>query len=333
MIASSLRLRFALGAMATFLLGATIARAEFHVAEPRVDIGEVKSGAPLAHEYAFTNTGSESLEIDEVLVSCGCQKPDFESRPYKPGESGKLRIEVNTLTQGAGPHAWRTTVRYRHGSEKHEQELLLTGTVVAEILVEPPQLVVFTDHAISHELRLIDQRTKALTITAVRTTSPKLTAQVTGEARDAQGHLTRDIRLDVGPDFPDGRYEETLSIYTDDPLYRHLKIPVTIAKRASQRFTALPNAVTLTASRGQPIPAKIVLIRDGNNEAVEIDRLTPSDPAIGCTWARGPGSNATLRISVDRARLQGDTLSGSVEVTISKPAADTITIPVTVTTP
>src|SRR5262245_58493955 len=100
MIASSFRLRIALGAVATFLLAAKIARAEFHVAEPRVDLGEVKSGAPLAHEYVFTNTGPETLEIEEVRVSCGCLKPGLESHSYKPGERGKLRIEVNTLTQG-----------------------------------------------------------------------------------------------------------------------------------------------------------------------------------------------------------------------------------------
>jgi len=332
MFASSLRMRIALAALTTVSLELPIARADLRFAKPRAEVGEVKSGAPLTYDYTFTNTGPETLEIDEVRVSCGCQKPQLESRSYKAGEGGKLRIEVNTLTQGIGPHAWRTTVRYRQGSETREEELLLSGTVVAEIVVEPPELAIFTNHAIGHELRLIDKRTKSFTITAVEATSPKLTAKVAGEARDDRGRLSRTISLDVASDFPEGRHEETLSVYTDDPLYRHLKIPVIINMRPRQRSAALPNTVTFTAPSGQPMPSKIVVIRDRDGGGVEIERLTPSHPAIGCTWARGPGANATLRITVDRARLQGNDLHGNLEVKIAKPAAEIVTIPVTVTT-
>jgi len=317
--------------VSVFLTNAVSLRADLQFKQTTVDVGEVKRGAPLTHEFAFFNTGPESVEILEFQASCGCLRPDLETRLYKPGTGSKLRIEVNTLTQDAGPRSWRTVVRYRQGDTDREMELVLIGTVVAEIALQPPELSVFADHAISHELRLIDLRARPLAIKTVEATSAKLSARVTGEARDAEGHWTRTIRLDVAPDFPDGRHNETLNIYTDDPLYRHLKVPVTITKRPRQRLTALPNAVTLTAPRGQPIPSKIVLIRDTENGAVEIERLMPSDPAIGCTWARGPGSNATLRITVDRELLKSEFLRGSVEVKIGKPAAETVTIPVTVT--
>jgi hypothetical protein len=319
--------------LSAFVASAELVRADLQFKQTTVDVGEAKRGSPLAHEFTFVNSGPESAEIVEIQVSCGCLRPDLEPRVYKPGVGGKLRIEVNTLTQDAGPHSWRTVVRYRQGGAERETALVLTATVVVEIAVQPPQLSVLADQAISHELRLIDLREKTLTITAVQATSPKLSARVIGESRDVQGHLTRTLRLDVAPDFPEGRHEETLNIYTDDSLYRHLKVPVTITKRVRQRFTALPNAVTLTAPRGQPFPSKIVLIRDSENNNVEIERLTPSDPAIGCTWARGPGANATLRITVDRARLQGDCLRANVEVKIAKPATETMTIPVTVGTP
>jgi len=210
--------------------------------------------------------------------------------------------------------------------------LLLSATVAAEIAVEPPELAISADRAITHELRLIDRRARPLTITSVQTTSPKLTAKVIDETRDAQGQLSRTIRLDVVEDFPEGRHAEMLNIYTDDPLYRHLKVPVTITKRSGHRFTVVPDAVTMTTLPGQPIPSKIVLIRAADGGSVEIERTTPSDPAIGCTWARGPGANATIRITVDRARLQGDSLRGKVEVKLAEPVAETVTVSVTVTT-
>jgi len=41
--------------------------------------------------FAFTNTGSEPIEIVEVHTSCGCTVPELEKRTYAPGERGELR--------------------------------------------------------------------------------------------------------------------------------------------------------------------------------------------------------------------------------------------------
>jgi hypothetical protein len=316
-----------------FTVYPTCASAELHFTQPTVDAGETKCGAPLAHEFAFRSTGPEPVEIVEIQASCGCLKPQLEQRFYKTGEGSKLRIEVNTLTQAAGPHSWRTLVRFREGSESHEIALVLTATLVAEIMVQPAEMVIFADHAVSHELRVTDSRANPFTIKAVQSTSPKLRLRLAEEKRNADGGLTRTIRLDVAEDFPEGRHEETVEIFTDDPLYRDLKVPVRIVKRCRQRFTAMPAEVSLTAPRGQPIPSKIVLIRGSEDGSIEIERLTPSNPAIGCTWAHGPGANATLRITVDRTCLTGDGLRGNVQVQISKPVAGTLTIPVSVTMP
>src|SRR5262249_25218092 len=99
------------------------ARADLHCPEPRIDLGEVKSGKPLAHRFAFTNRGTESVEITEIRPSCGCLKPRCDKGAYRPGESGTLLFEVNTLTQPAGPHSWRVLIRYRSGNREGELSL------------------------------------------------------------------------------------------------------------------------------------------------------------------------------------------------------------------
>jgi hypothetical protein len=307
------------------------ARADLQFRQPSVIVGEVKSGARLTRDFAFTNAATQKIEIVELQGSCGCLKPKVEPRVYQPGESGTLHAEINTLTQGAGPHSWNIHVRYRLGDEMHEQTLQLTGQIIAEISVEPSSLTIFADHAITHELLLTDSRPRPLSITSVQATSPKLTPHVTEESRNAQGQLVRHVHLDVAEDFPDGRHEEMLDIYTDDTTYRDLKVPVTIVKRPQQRFTALPAAAELSAPPGKPLPSRIVLIRDSQNETVEIDRITTSDQAIACTWARGPNTMVTLRITVDRSRLHGDSIRGSVEVRVSKSVPEIVTIPVTAT--
>jgi hypothetical protein len=329
---SASRIRIASTVIAFLLLSQTI-RADLEFTEPKADAGTVKSGAPLVREFAFTNRGAASVEIVEIQGSCGCLKPKLERRVYKPGEGDTLRIEVNTLTQGVGPHSWRTVVRYREGDTVREADVTVSGTVVAEIAVEPPQLSIHADRTIAHELRVIDGRGKPFTVTSVQTSSQKLTARVTTEARDDRGRTVRTIQFRVGDDYPAGRRDETLTIYTDDPLYGELKVPVTVVKRVRNRLSTLPESVTLSAPRGQALPSKIVRLRDSRDETVEIERITSSNPAISCTWARGPGTNVTLRVTVDRAKLAGDSLRSSVEVHLLKPAAETVVIPVTVTTP
>jgi hypothetical protein len=307
---------------------AAFLRADLHFAANRVEIGEVKCGAPLAHEFTFTNEGPENVAITEVQVSCGCLRPRLEQRTYKPGEGGTLRIEVNTLTQVAGPHVWRAAIRYRKGSEECDTAVVVSGRVVAEITVEPPELVIFADHAISHELRLTDRRQKSLTITKTETTSPAIKARLTAETRDAQGRAMRTIRLDVAENFPEGRFQETLHIETDDPLYRNLKVPVTVVKRSQQPVTAMPASVEVIVRRGQAIPSRIVRLSAKDAKAIEIDRITTSDPAIRCSWARGPGMQATLRIVIDRTQVQAGGIRGTIEVHISQPMPETLILPI-----
>src|SRR5436190_10300323 len=41
-------------------------------AEPRYDFGKVDSATMVKHEYIFTNTGNQTLEVTNVQPGCGC---------------------------------------------------------------------------------------------------------------------------------------------------------------------------------------------------------------------------------------------------------------------
>src|SRR5205807_1418051 len=119
--------------------------------------------------------------------------------------------------------------------------------------------------------------------------------------RDNKDRLVCKIAVEPAPDCPEGRHEEAVVLYTSDPEYRDLTVPVTIVKRSRQRLSAAPREVTLTAAPGQPLPARIVQLRDPRDQPVLIETVTADDPAITCRWAPGPGNAATLRIRVDHA--------------------------------
>jgi hypothetical protein len=207
-------------------------RADLHFQQPAADAGEVRGGAVLVHRFAFKNTGLQAIEITGVQSGCGCLTPKIEKRVYAAGEEGSLALEVNTLNQAGGAHDWRVEVGWRAGRNENAVTLHLKARVVADMVVQPAALTIFANGAVNHEILVIDRRPQALTVTAARTSSSLLKAQVHGTERDAGGHQVWRIRLDVAGDCPTGRHDEYLVIDTSDPGYRDLKVPVTIIKRA-----------------------------------------------------------------------------------------------------
>lgn len=318
----------ALGVPMLLLLRTALAHAELECPQPVVDKGEVKSGLPLSHRFAFRNGGGEAVEITDVHPSCGCLAPKLEKRCLQPGETGELLLEVNTLTQPAGMNNWRITLRYKSGEAQRELSLYLQARLVAEISVEPPSLAIYTDTAIQHEITVIDRRTEPLIVRAVPTSSPYVRTQLGELRRDDAGHWRRKIRVDVSADCPEGTHTETLRICTSDPLYSELKVPFVVVKRVRRQVSAAPASVVLSEAANQPLPARIVLLNAADDSEVHIERVESDHPAVDCRWAQGPGHQATLKIRVDRKQIPGDRLRAYVHVHLSRPAAETLTIPI-----
>lgn len=308
--------------------GSARARAELECPESVVDKGEVRSGLPLAHRFTVTNRGSEPVEVTDVNPSCGCLSPKLDRRNLPPGESGQLLLEINTLTQPAGINSWRVTLRYRSGADEHELPLYINARIVTEITVEPPSLAVYTDSSISHEINVIDRRTEPLIVRAVPTSSPYVRTRLGDLQRDAAGHWRRAIQLEVLEDCPEGTHQETLRICTSDPLYAELKVPFTIVKRPRRLVSAAPASVVLAEVGEQPLPSRIVLLSAADDREVHVDRIETDHPALACRWAQGPGHQATIRIRVDRKQIPGDRLRAAVHIHLSRPAEETLTIPV-----
>jgi hypothetical protein len=321
----AMRRKLCLGA-ATFVVLLALsaaARADLSFPQPRADAGEVRAGVPLAHRFDFVNDGPGEVEVVDLRASCGCARPRLEKRTYAAGEKGSLLLEVNTLGEPAGPRTWRLQVLYRAGDDARDATLELTGRVVTEVMVRPAALTLFTGSGGGHEITLTDLRPQTLAVSALRTTSPHLTAEV-----KQSGNGTCTIALKLSSDCPDGRHEEAVHILTDDALYRDLTVPVTVVKRPRQRVIAGPASVSLSAPPGQPLPSRLVQLRTGGEEAVVVERVESDDAAVACTWKESPNGGVTLKVTADRARVPADGLRTAIHVHVSKPTRETVTIPV-----
>jgi hypothetical protein len=302
----------------------TQAPADLHFTGPEADAGTVRTGTALTHTFTFTNTGPDPVTITDLRASCGCLTPHLEKRTYQPDEQGAIQLEVNTLTQPAGLQSWRLTVSYRDGATAREQSLRLNAQMVREISVQPAALVLIATGALQHTITITDARPHPLTVTAARSTAPALRLAIRTPV--SVGHTTVDVLL--GADYPEGRHDETISIYTDDPSYRELRIPVTVDRRSRQRIIARPHEVQLEKVQGQPVLTRIVLLQDRNNQPITVDSIKADDLAVSARWAAGPGNMATVRVIIDQKQLHGATLNTTLHIHLTQPTSAEVLLPV-----
>ncbi len=91
----------ALAILALFALPAIAAAPRAVVDKPIVDVGKVKKGEPVRHEFVIRNAGDAPLEISEVKPSCGCTVADYDE-VIAPGASGKVKLVIKTDAFGGG---------------------------------------------------------------------------------------------------------------------------------------------------------------------------------------------------------------------------------------
>jgi hypothetical protein len=300
-------------------------KADLHCEQPVHQAGTVRTGMPLAHRFAFVNRGSASVEIIDIRSTCGCVTPKLEKRTYAPGERGTLLLEVNTLALAQGKQSWRTQLICRAGETTSELDLTLVGDVVTEVQVQPAALTLPAE-VVGHEITVTDRRASPLTVLKADAGSPCLKATVGEPGLDA-GVTVQKVRLEVPPDCLEGRHDVALHLYTNDPAYREFKVPVIVVKRPRSRVHATPTQVTFEGDRGQPLPSRLVRLIAADGETVEIERVEATDPAVRCTWAKGPGTAATVKLQIDPARGTTE-LQATIRVHFLNPAGETLVIPV-----
>lgn len=298
--------------------------------KPVVDHGEVKAGTIIGQTFVLKNAGPVSITIVDVETPCGCLRPRLQSAKLAPGQSTELRVEVNTIAQPAGLQRWTLTVRCveEGNSERpHHLELAQTARIVREIQIDPVAVYLSIERETSHVITLTDARRKALTISEARVSHPFLRTKIHTSRRDANGRKAQQVEITVLDECPPGVHSDSLRLLTDDPAYRELRIPLTIARKTPGQIVATPETVTLRLAKGQRAASGLVRLRDPEDRNVIVDKLETDDPALRTKWAQGPGAMVTLRLGVEFA---GEPASGigSVRVFIREPKPQVLVIPV-----
>jgi len=109
-----------------------------------LDFGKGAAGLAIEHNFTFTNTGDQTLEIKDVRPTCGCTIAGAWDRAIGPGKTGIIPIRF-TPAHLAG-EVVKTVIVLCNDSSRTNIVLQLKGTVWEPVEVNP-LYVVFTADA------------------------------------------------------------------------------------------------------------------------------------------------------------------------------------------
>lgn len=217
------------GILALLLLFAAtgaIAQASIEVAEgPSFTLGKVYRGAVVDHHVTLKNTGSDTLVVSRVDVSCGCTGSLLSTDHIPPGGTGTLNITFNSRNFRGTVH--KTLTVNSNAADHPQLQIEFDGNVVEELMLTPEYLW-FQDAAIGERM------TKTITITNGGDVPVELTGfstELAGLNTVLTGQTIKpgekiEIPVEFTPEKPNPVVADRLTIRTNHPRQKDLVVPV-----------------------------------------------------------------------------------------------------------
>ena len=92
------------------------------------DFGTIQeANGPVSCTFEFTNTGNKPLLIIDATASCGCTRPEYPTKPIKPGKKGKIKVTYSPIGR---PGAFKKSVKVKTNGKERSTTLRIEGTVI-----------------------------------------------------------------------------------------------------------------------------------------------------------------------------------------------------------
>jgi hypothetical protein len=188
-------------------------------------LGEIYRGQVKEHRVTVRNTGTDTLEITNVVASCGCTGAMVDVHRIAPGKVGTLVITFNSKNFTGEVH--KTVTIHSNCSDNPAQVIEFTATVIEEISFSPLQFW-FKDAEVGRTSRSV-VRLKNLGKTPLTLKSARLTVDLfvlkLPEEPVKPGAET-ELVLEFTPSKPSPFMAEGAFIATSNPHQPELYIPI-----------------------------------------------------------------------------------------------------------
>ena len=131
----------------------TYAKKSIKQPEPRIEFeklihnfGEVGLKTENLCEFKFTNTGDGTLEIRQIIASCGsCTALELEKGRYAPGESGSMKVKFYSDEQPG--QTTKNLIVSSNDRKNPNITLAVTAKVISKVQFEPGELRLLLESA------------------------------------------------------------------------------------------------------------------------------------------------------------------------------------------
>jgi len=290
--------------------------------QDQYDFGSVKQGTDIHHEFTIRNDGSAALRFSAAELSMPGMKARFAPAEIAPGAEGKVTLDWTTgnvagAVQGIARIRW---------SDPAQPETLLTmkGSVVPALSIEPIPAVylsAYSNEPVERVLTIRNNDSRPLALTHAQAGAHATATLTTVEAGKVFTVTVRPV-AHAAP----GKYEESLSIQTDDAAIGTITIPVHVwvkpdlyANHDVIDFGAISREAAQQPGAADAMLTQVAVLRRRSG-AFEIKAIASDSPLVVVkqTPATGPSDSFTLEMKLrPEALFAGAKIDGKVRIQTS----------------
>jgi hypothetical protein len=308
---------------ATTAPNSTGAKIQFET--PTYDFGRAKSGDPIKHTFIFTNSGCETLEINNVRPGCGCTTAGEWTKKVEPGKTGEIPIQVNTANFN-GPIMKNVSVDSNDKAQP-TSVLYLKGTVWKPIDINPQFAMINIPpdtQGGSTVVRIINNMDEPITLSNPEVNNPSFTATLKTNQAGKEFEMT----VCAVPSIRTGYSQAQVTIKTSSSTVPTLT--ANIGANVQAAVTVVPQQITLPAGplANQTMPTVTIQNNSTNMLALSDEEITAKGVQIKLNEAN-PGHlfTATLTFPQGYELPKGEQVVFTVKT--SNPQFSVVKVPVT----
>lgn len=195
-----------------------------------VNLREVTPSEEVFAYFSFQNVGDVPLRIDKLVPSCGCLLPQMKKKDYLPGEKGEFLLRIRTTAQMPGPKEFIVTAHYTDIKARTRDVMLRAVFPEEQIYARPMSLSVHQlgTSPVEQEVVVTDLRNSPASILGVSASSDLVQVAVLEPTKSTTGAKIQRIRVSVPGPIASGRHSVLIKIYTNDPKFSEIKVPMQI---------------------------------------------------------------------------------------------------------
>lgn len=195
-----------------------------------VDLGNVEPTQEVMARFGFINVGKVPVKIRKFTPSCGCLTPQLKKREYGPNEDGEFLLRIRTAGEALGPREFWLDVEYEDVKPREVRLTFRVSLPENQVLVRPRALVFyqFGKEATTREIVVTDNRKEQLELFGARCETDLPSLDVRDPEVDEDGNRKIRVAVTIPGNVPPGRHRDVVTLLTNDPVYRELKVPLII---------------------------------------------------------------------------------------------------------